>query len=327
MSDEKHSPLFSIIVPVYNVEKYLRKCIDSVLSQTVEDYELILVDDGSTDRSGEICREYAEKVDRIKFIGKENGGPSTAKNCGIKNARGKFLLFLDSDDFLSGNDCLSKLKTAAQKSCDIVLFKAAKYFDGRIIDSYGDYDLKTVNEKSSTEIFRYMVKEHKQLASACNKMVRRDYVLKNGIFFLEDTVGEDIDWSIRLFENAENICAINEILYMYRQNRSGSMTNTLSPYKINSLFNMIKNVSDRHKRGNSNFDVAVKSFMAYEFAIFLYIYPACNSDIRLSDIKEYKWLLRYAIDGRSKIIRAIYGIFGYDIGISITKILRKIRER
>ena len=315
--------LLSIIMPVYNVEKYLNECIDSVLSQTVNDYELILVDDGSTDRSGEICREYAEKTDRIKVIQKQNSGAAAARNVGIKNAKGEYLLFLDSDDFWSGRDCLQILKTEAQKNCDIVMFKAAKYFDGKVIDSYGDYDLKKANSENAAEIFRYMVKEHKQLASACNKMVRREYILENGIFFLEGTIGEDIDWCVRVFKNAEKVCAANEILYMYRQNRTGSVTNAVSPEKLNNLFNTIKIVSDEYKQGESVFDAAVKSFMAYEYAILLYIYPVSNSDISISDIKKYKWLLQYAADKRSKVIRAIYKIFGYKTATNIMRILRK----
>ena len=92
---------FSIIVPVYNVEKYLRECIDSILCQTFTDFELILVDDGSKDESGKICDEYAEKDNRIKVIHKENGGQSTARNCGVKESSGKYIVFLDSDDFIS----------------------------------------------------------------------------------------------------------------------------------------------------------------------------------------------------------------------------------
>lgn len=325
MNYERHAPFFSIIVPVYNVEKYLRECIGSVLSQTVKDYELILVDDGSTDKSGEICEEYASQDERIKAFRKQNGGAASARNFGIKNAKGEYLLFLDSDDFWNGEDCLKILKDTVKKPCDIVMFKAAKYFDGRVIDSYGDYDLKTVEEASAGEIFRYMVKEHKQLASACNKMVSREYILENGVFFLEGAIGEDIDWSVRVFKNAKKVCAVNEILYMYRQNRCGSVTNTVSPEKLNNLFNTIKSVSDEYKQGESVFDNAVKNFMAYEYAILLYIFPASNSDISISDIKEYKWLLQYASDKRSKVIIAVYRIFGYKTATNIMRILRKTR--
>ena len=96
-------PLFSIIVPVYKAEKYISECVDSVLAQTFEDFELILADDGSPDRCHEICDEYAKKDSRIKVIHKNNGGASSARNSGIDAACGEYIIFLDSDDYWEGN--------------------------------------------------------------------------------------------------------------------------------------------------------------------------------------------------------------------------------
>lgn len=325
MNDEEHTPFFSIIVPVYNAEDYVDECIKSVLSQSIDDYELILIDDGSTDRSGDICKEYTSRYNNVRLITKENGGASSARNCGIKNANGQFLLFLDSDDFWCTKHCLEILKNAAKKEYDIVMFKAVKFFNNKIVDSYGDYDLGIVNTLTSGEVMYYLIKEHKQLASACNKMIKRDYLLGNKIFFPEGITGEDIEWSVRLLKKDPNICAVNDVLYMYRQNRKDSVTNTISPQKIFAFFNMIKGIADEYKYGNEPFDNAVKSFMAFEYAILLYTYPICNSSISISDIKEYDWLFQYAIDRKSKIIRAFYKIFGYEILFHIIKTLRKMR--
>lgn len=96
-------PKISIIVPVYNVEKYLRKCIDSILNQTFKDFELILIDDGSTDESGKICDEYNLKDNRIKVIHKENGGLSSARNAGLDIAQGEYIGFVDSDDWIESD--------------------------------------------------------------------------------------------------------------------------------------------------------------------------------------------------------------------------------
>lgn len=97
------APMISIIVPVYNTEKYLRRCIDSVLAQTYKDFELLLIDDGSTDTSGAICDEYAEKDGRIRVFHKENGGVSSARNLGLDNAKGEWITFVDSDDYIEEN--------------------------------------------------------------------------------------------------------------------------------------------------------------------------------------------------------------------------------
>lgn len=99
----KKYSILSVIVPVYNVEKYLQECVDSILAQDVEDMEVILVDDGATDGSGKICNEYAEKDKRVTVIHKENGGVSTARNAGLDIARGKYITFVDSDDYLLPN--------------------------------------------------------------------------------------------------------------------------------------------------------------------------------------------------------------------------------
>ena len=100
-NDNISSPLVSIIVPIYNVEQYLPACLDSLVNQTLQDIEIILVDDGSTDKSGQICEEYAQKGKRITVLHKKNGGLSDARNYGIKKSKGKYISFIDSDDYLS----------------------------------------------------------------------------------------------------------------------------------------------------------------------------------------------------------------------------------
>ena len=107
-------PLVSIVVPVYKIENVLHYCIDSILNQIYEDFELILVDDGSPDNSGKICDEYAKKENRIKVIHKENGGVSSARNCGIDAAKGKYICFVDSDDYVNKNYLEILIKTKSE---------------------------------------------------------------------------------------------------------------------------------------------------------------------------------------------------------------------
>ena len=107
---------FSVIIPIYKVEKYLNRCIDSVLNQSYKDLEVILVDDGSPDKCPEICDEYAKKDKRVKVIHKENGGASDARNYGIKAASGEYLMFLDSDDYWEGTECLKNIVEKLKKN-------------------------------------------------------------------------------------------------------------------------------------------------------------------------------------------------------------------
>ena len=119
---EEKDRLVSIIVPVYNVEKYLSKCIESLINQTYTNIEILLINDGSTDNSKKICEQFKEKDSRIKLINKENGGLSDTRNKGLQEAIGKYIAFVDSDDYINENTVEDNLKTAIEKNADIVIF-------------------------------------------------------------------------------------------------------------------------------------------------------------------------------------------------------------
>jgi glycosyltransferase involved in cell wall biosynthesis len=121
--------LISVIIPVYNVEKYLRECVDSVLSQTYKSYEIILVDDGSTDGSGEICDEYIDGHSQVKVIHKANGGLSDARNTGLKNAKGEYVYFLDSDDYIVPDAFQKLINISIKEQSDFVFFDASSFLD------------------------------------------------------------------------------------------------------------------------------------------------------------------------------------------------------
>ena len=124
------NPLVSVIIPVYNVEKYLKQCVDSVIGQTYRDLEIILVDDGSTDHSGDMCDKYAEKDYRVKVIHKENGGASSARNIGIAVVSGEYVYMPDSDDYID-TYCIEKLLNCAmENNADLVFFNAYSFTDG-----------------------------------------------------------------------------------------------------------------------------------------------------------------------------------------------------
>ena len=121
--------LISVVIPVYNVEKYLEKCIESVLAQTFTDYEIILIDDGSTDKCPIICDNYAGKYDFIKVIHKKNGGAAEARNIGTSCALGEYIIYLDSDDYINSNNFFDKLYTKTISRPDLVLYKFKKYHE------------------------------------------------------------------------------------------------------------------------------------------------------------------------------------------------------
>ena len=172
---------FSVVVPVYNVEKYLKECVDSILSQTFKDFELILVNDGSKDSGPAICDEYAKNDSRVKVIHKENGGQSTARNRGIEEATGEFAVFLDSDDLICDNNFFQDVKNEIEDNTDIVVFRYCKYYGDRT-DECG-ISLAGLNSDNKAEFLRDLVKRDAFFCSCWSKCTRMSILKENNIIF------------------------------------------------------------------------------------------------------------------------------------------------
>ena len=221
---DNNNGLVSIIVPVYNVEKYVERCIKSVIMQSYKNIEIILVNDGSTDGSGAICDLYKEKDNRIKVIHKENGGLSDARNCGIRNSEGKYLAFIDSDDYIHSDYIKRMMEEAVEGGSDIVLCSYRKvYLDGSYADC-GAFSLSTdgkdvqnylYNEKYNPEIFDV----------AWNKLYKKE--LFSEIWYPVGRIHEDCGTTYRILYRAEKIMVIPDILYYYVI-RDGSLKQTLN---------------------------------------------------------------------------------------------------
>ena len=319
------SCFFSVIIPVYNTEKYLNQCVDSVLSQTFCDYEIILVNDGSKDNSASICDEYAKNNERVKVIHKENGGLSSARNAGVDSACGEYILFLDSDDYYYTDNAFElmaeKLKPG---NADVLSFKALKYFtdSGRFVDHYGDYDVSKRQIYTAADAFRYMLKTNKQLVSACNKAVKKSVLTDNGIEFEQGTISEDTEWTVRLFSVAKTADFINGDFYVYRQGVGNSITSSFPEKNFNDLYRVVKKIADEHKKKNDDFSRAVMSFAAFEYAIILYNLSSYNNYKDYKYVQEYKFLLKYATDKKTKLIKTVYALFGYNGLMRILKFAR-----
>jgi len=200
---------FSIIIPVYNVEQYLAECVDSILSQTFEDYEVILIDDGSPDRSGAICDEYALRDDRIKVIHKENSGVSDTRNTGMKVAKGEYILFLDSDDGLFDETVLMRLYKRVEE----------KQFPDVLIQDL-NYGLKEVCDGQTLllKVLQTWDKNKELDTVVWNKLFKRQYLIENSIYFLKGYVHEDDYWVPIAIVNAKKCALMNENICNHRTN-------------------------------------------------------------------------------------------------------------
>lgn len=226
---------FSILVPVYNVEKYLAQCIESVLSQDYTDYELILVNDGSTDDSPQICLDYASKDNRIRYYSKDNEGLLLTRRFGIRQAEGEYLLFLDSDDYWEPN-ILSIINSAIKEyDTDMIVYRFNRCKDdGTLL--YKDVDIfedRTVFENENKEAFVKMFVSSSRLNVMWSKCVKKNIVDREYDYSpFNDKKGEDLLQSIALIRNASSILYLNAALYNYRLSPSGRGRN----FKIKYIY-------------------------------------------------------------------------------------------
>lgn len=213
--------LVSVIVPIYNVEEYLERCVQSILLQTYENLEIILVDDGSPDKCGQMCDEYAEQDLRIRVIHKENGGLSDARNVGTKQAKGKYLLFVDSDDYIERTLVEKTVAEAERTESDLVLFDYIRLEDdGTTEYCYSNLpEQKVMTLEEEPEILLSAL-------SAWSKLYRREFYINAGHWFPKGRLYEDLGSIPKLYLDAKKIVYIREAFYYYTIRKGSIMTST-----------------------------------------------------------------------------------------------------
>lgn len=239
-------PLISIIVPVYNVEKVLHNCIESILSQTFTDFELLLIDDGSPDNSGAICDKYADRDSRIKVIHKENAGVSTARNTGFFNATGKYIVCIDSDDYIN-DDYLQSFINIVDKYPDAEMvwcgFSTVRNYEKSIIQKV-NYNNDEITESDISEI---MTLHEKWLdASPCNKLYLRENIVKNNLKMdINLSLGEDLLFNYSYIDICKNkkIYISNNCTYNYFRSQKESLDNKFLP----DMFEIYKYINSKLK--------------------------------------------------------------------------------
>ena len=265
-------PTFSVIVPVYNVEKYLHRCVQSILGQSYDDFELILVDDGSPDCCPEICNSYASEDSRVKVVHKENGGLCSARNAGLTVASGDYIFPVDSDDWLA-DGALNTIwrKAIAPYGPDAVIFNAKKVFSNHeeVIPCYaqpGFYD----RERMLSEILPYMIWDKRQpfckgivTPTAWNKIYKRTILLNHYCTDERIRMGEDNAYVFECLYYSNSLCILDDVLYNYFQENDESITST---YDARRFFNnrLLVDYLVAHLGGRENWlDDELNAFKAY----------------------------------------------------------------
>ncbi len=319
----------SIIVPVYNVEKYLCQCVDSIIKQNYDNKEIILVDDGSTDGSTAICDSYAEKYDVIKVIHKENGGASDARNVGVLASTGEYILFVDSDDFIEPGALCGIANVVNENPVDLVFLEAQKYFkDGRTVPFGDGVTIKSVRGKDSLSVLEFLSKCPKFAGSPCTKLIKRELFEKNDLTFRTGIVAEDIDWCLKVFLSAKSFDYCGEMHYNYRQKREGSVTNGVGIKHFDSLLSILEDWVEKAKMLTKTEKMFVYSTLAYEYTILVMIYAFLDRKTGKKYIKRLRgllWVLKYRSGMRYWSIKVLCMFIGYTLTSKLLKLYLKVR--
>lgn len=261
----KETDLITVVIPVYNVEAFLEKCLDSVIQQTYKNLEIILVDDGSTDCSGKMCDEYAEKDSRIKVVHQKNKGLSGARNAGIEISKGEYITFIDSDDFVSEEFISYLYNLAVRKYADVSICSSIKFYE----ENETGLGHTVVEERvyNAQQALEDMLYRKNVTAYACGKLYRT--TLFNEIRYPEKQLFEDLNTTYKIFDLAKVITWSSKKLYYYRQ-RNNSI--------VNSKFN-------KKKLSVIKAGLEIKDFVEKKYPE---IYNAAVSKVFISAVDQYR---------------------------------------
>lgn len=292
------TPKVSIIVPVYNVKKYITQCIDSVLNQEYINIELILIDDGSNDGSEIICEEYAQKDDRIKVIHKKNEGQSIARNLGIDIASGKYIFFLDSDDYIKDDIFIHNIPIMEEKKLDLILFSCKTIYDGiertNEMDNYKrDRNLKYNKVLNGEDMMEELINNKSFLIPPYLYITKLELIKKNNIKFYEKIIHEDDLYTPRVILKSKKVEVLDNEFYVRRYRKSSTVTNEkgIKNYIGHSIVfkEFIKVV--QNYRNNKVFK-ALENLLSQYCLILINHYYMLNKKTRNQYKKDYREIIK-----------------------------------
>jgi len=286
----KYNILVSVIIPIYNAENYISRCIESILNQSLTSFEVILINDGSTDNSDEICTAYASRDERLKVINIENHGPGYARNIGLENAKGKYIQFTDSDDTLPVNYLEAMVQRIEDEKSDLVICGIKTLKNNNKVDKLTVQEELNINKKPIIELFVSLLE--KGLAySPCNKLYRNEIIQNNNIHFgTEFKLGEDALFNISYIKQSKSFSVEDSVFYEYHQN-DGSLIRSFLHNKFEIQTILYENLKKLVKEVTSiNSNESMYLYYQYEFTfVFInYYLPDCpmNSSERKKMINK-----------------------------------------
>ena len=306
----------SFILPIYNVEAYLPHCVNSILNQMTDACEIILVDDGTRDHSGQICDDYAARDERIRVIHKENGGLSSARNAGMEIARGKYLCFIDSDDYIVENTVPRLLDWINDENADVCFLTTKKvYPDGKESILGEEMKRRELYGKSRAEGLKHLASRPVYPGSAWAKLWKRQFLEENHFRFPADRrLSEDLIFCMDAYLAAKKLDCLEFPFYCYRQDRPGSITSDVSARYYFDTFLFVQEAADRFKNSrNSPEGEFALAAAAYEYAIRLCEVCALKEQNREKAWKllnDYRWVLSCGRCGKTNLVKRCAGLLG-----------------
>jgi len=333
MQRNNSSPQFSVIVPVYNVCDYINACLNSVLSQTFRDFELILIDDGSNDGSEQICDNYASEYDNIIIVHKENGGQSSARNLGVELARGEYFVFVDSDDYIAANT-LEMFEDKIKKHGELDVILSERMFnvepDGNVIDIQRHLESGDFEGVDGKKALLMMGMEW----SPCGKCFRTEFWKENGFRFIEGIISEDFQLIDRVTIEAQKIAMVPAHYYYRWKIESSTMHVNYEKLVRDTIFvleDWNRYLSDK------SFDEDLSCIIKKTLAIMLehtvmgniFYVDRSKTDELVEGVKRCRELLRYNISIEGCLVRLGVGTIGVRntcFWLNKIKTIRKKRE-
>lgn len=321
---------FSVIIPVYNTEKHLSQCIESVLAQSYKDFEIILVDDGSTDSSKGICDSFANENENVRVIHQTNGGASKARNTGLDNAKGDYILFVDSDDYWLDNNALKQLSVYDE---DIIIFGCTDFNvkTGKQTVSRGEYDKSVFATNDENQIKHYLLSEKKLPGGPTVFAIKRLTINNNNLRFKEGIQAEDYDWVLGCVMNSNTFSAIDNPFYLYRRAQNNSVTAN-SGIKIieGSIYTIEKWKGYANALENEVLKKDLMNYLAHIYSTAIIVAGNTDKNGRtqaVKSLKPYKSILRCAYWKQTVLVNLFVKLFGVRFAsYYINKIYRIVRR-
>ena len=255
---------YSVIIPVYNVEKYIDRCLKSIISQNYDDLEIIVIDNGSTDSSGSICDTYASEYSNISVYHIENHGVGSARNFGLSKARGEFIYFVDSDDYLVGN-LFAEFEDKLTPDLDLLVFSYYNSFEQEMTEKNRKKKILPYNGSYDKYDFSKIFKDlflSDMLYTVWNKLYRREFLIENNISFEKYELGEDVRFNLNAYRNVNKVYLSQDSYYVYVIGRKGSAMSSYNPKRLQYQLQELELVDSLLKDWNidsSNLDNTVKA--------------------------------------------------------------------